>query len=101
MNITDIDDKSIRDSVAAGKNLLEYTQYYTDAFMQDIEKLSILPADTIDPISNLIPEMVRMINTLIRRKHAYISDDGSIYFKVKSFNKYGKLARLDMEGMKE
>ena len=101
MNITDIDDKSIRDSVAAGKSLLEFTQYYTDAFMKDIEKLSIKPADKIDPISNLIPEMVRMINTLIRRKHAYISDDGSVYFKVKSFSKYGKLARLDMEGMKE
>lgn len=101
MNITDIDDKSIRDSVAAWKWLLEFTQYYTDAFMADIEKLSILPADKIDPISNLIPEMVRMINTLLRRKNAYISDDGSIYFKVKSFSKYGKLARLDMEGMKD
>jgi cysteinyl-tRNA synthetase len=101
MNITDIDDKSIRDSVAAGKSLLEFTQYYTDAFMQDIEKLSILPADKIDPISNLVPEMVRMINTLLRRWHAYISDDGSVYFKVKSFKKYGELAHLDMDGMKE
>ena len=101
MNITDIDDKSIRDSVAAEKSLLEFTKYYTEAFMQDIEKLSILPADKIDPISNLIPEMVRMINTLLRRWHAYISDDGSVYFKVKSFKKYGKLAHLDMEWMQD
>jgi cysteinyl-tRNA synthetase len=67
MNITDIDDKSIRNSVAAGKSLLEFTQYYTEAFMKDIEKLQILKADKIDPISNLVPEMVRLINTLLRR----------------------------------
>lgn len=101
MNITDIDDKSIRDSVAIGKSLLEFTQYYTDAFMQDIEKLNVLKADKIDPISNLIPEMIRMINTLLRRGNAYISEDGSVYFKVKSFKKYGQLAHLNMEGMQE
>ena len=69
--------------------------------MEDIEKLFVLKADKIDPISNLVPDMVRMINTLLRRKHAYISDDGSVYFKVKSFNKYGKLAHLDMSTLKD
>lgn len=101
MNITDIDDKTIRDSVAAGKTLLEHTQFYSKAFLEDIEKLKIIKADDITPISELIPEMVRMINTLLRRKNAYISEDNSIYFNIKTFSKYWKLANLNMEGMKE
>ena len=69
--------------------------------MLDIAKLNIVPADTISPISEIIPEMVRMINTLLRRGFAYVADDGSIYYNIKKFGKYGKLANLNMEGMKQ
>ncbi len=61
MNVTDIDDKTIRDSQKAGIPLLEYTKKYTEAFLEDLTKLHIHPADTIAPISTLIPEMVVMI----------------------------------------
>jgi len=74
MNITDIDDKTIRDSQAAGESLLDFTKKYSDIFMQDIEKLSIVPADIVSPISEIIPEMVRMINTLANLNMEWMQD---------------------------
>ena len=99
MNITDIDDKTIRDSQKSGKSLEEFTQFYTEAFLADLEKLSIIPADTIAPISGLIEDMGKMIEWLIKKGYAYLSDDGSIYYRVSKFKKYGKLANLDISGM--
>lgn len=101
MNITDVDDKTIRDSQAAWEKLSDFTEKYTDIFLDDIQKLGIIPADHVVPVTTLIPEMVRMIQTMINRKNAYLADDGSVYFSVKSFPKYGKLANLDMKWMKE
>jgi cysteinyl-tRNA synthetase len=101
MNITDLDDKTIRDSQAAGETLKDFTEKYTQLFLDDLEKLNIEPADNIVPVTTLIPEMVRMIQTMLNRKNAYLAEDGSVYFSVKSFSKYGKLANLDMKGMKE
>lgn len=100
MNITDVDDKTIRDSQAAGEKLWDFTQKYTDIFLDDIEKLGIIPADKVVPVTTLIPEMVRMIQTMLNRKNAYLAEDGSIYFDVKSYKKYGKFAHLDFSGMK-
>lgn len=100
MNITDVDDKTIRDSQAAGEDLLSFTKKYTDIFLEDIKKLWITPADKVVPVTTLIPEMVRMIQTMLNRKNAYLADDGSIYFDVKSYKKYGKFANLDVSGMK-
>lgn len=101
MNITDIDDKTIRESINAWVSLKDYTKKYTDIFIEDIKKLNIKPADVIEPISNVIPEMVEIINDLIKKEFAYLSDDGSIYFKISKFKNYGKFAGLDLEWMKE
>ena len=57
MNLTDIDDKTIRNSQKSGKSLKEFTEFYSEAFLDDCTKLHILPADTIAPISTLIPDM--------------------------------------------
>jgi cysteinyl-tRNA synthetase len=65
MNITDIDDKTIRDSQKSGKSLEEFTKFYTEAFLSDLEKLAIRKADTISPISHLIEDMGTMIQGLI------------------------------------
>ena len=100
MNITDIEDKIIRTAQETWESLKDFTQRYTEAFLDDMKKLNIIPADNIQPISQIIPEMVRMINTMLKRGLAYESE-GSIYFEVKKFKKYGKLAHLDFEGMKE
>ena len=101
MNITDVDDKTIRDSMKAWKKLLDFTQQYTEVFLDDLEKLRIIPADNIKPVTELIPEMVRMIQTLINRWYAYLADDGSIYYSIEKFRRYGKLANLDMSWMQE
>lgn len=101
MNITDIDDKTIRDSQISWENLSDFTEKYSEAFFDDLQKLNIHPADNIEKISNIIPEMVRMINTMLRRWFAYIGEDKSIYFKISKFPKYWKLANIDLKGLKE
>jgi len=101
MNITDIDDKTIRDSVAAWEKLADFTQKYTKVFLEDLEKLWVELPDNITPISEIIPEMVRMIQTMLNRWFAYYADDNSIYFDVTKSKRYGQLANLDMSGMKE
>lgn len=67
MNITDIDDKTIRDSQKSGKSLIEFTEFYTEAFLEDLEYLHIQRADTIEPISRLIPEMGQIIAGLMKK----------------------------------
>lgn len=101
MNITDIDDKTIRDSVAAGEDLVSFTQKYTQVFLEDLEKLRIEKPENIKAISEIIPEMVRMIQTMLNRGYAYLADDGSIYYSIAKYKKYGNLAHLDMKGMKQ
>ena len=65
MNITDIDDKTIRDSQKQGKTLKDLTEYYTKAFLEDCARLHITPADNIKPISELIDDMGLLIDGLI------------------------------------
>jgi cysteinyl-tRNA synthetase len=100
MNITDIDDKTIRDSRKAGEALIPFTQKFTASFSEDLQALGIVPADTIVPISTLIDDMVVMIQGLLDKGFAYLADDGSIYYRISKFKTYGELAHLDMSGMK-
>lgn len=67
MNVTDIDDKTIRDSQIYGVKLLELTQKYTNIFLEDLQKLNVQLADNVVPISTLIDEMVEMVNGLIKK----------------------------------
>src|SRR5574343_592321 len=82
MNITDIDDKTIRDSIAEGKTLKEFTEFYTNEFYQDIDALNIIRADKYTKATDYIDEMVEMIETLIQKGFAYKSEDGSVYFDI-------------------
>jgi cysteinyl-tRNA synthetase len=68
--------------------LKDFTEKYTDTFFSDLEKLQVKKADNVEAVSNIIPEMARMINTMLRRGVAYIAEDKSIYFKIKEFSKY-------------
>ena len=101
MNITDVDDKTIRDSKKAGVPLSEFTKKYSEIFLHDIEKLGIKKADTIIPVTMMIDEMVDMINIMLKKWFAYIADDKSIYFDISKSKKYGALAHLDFSGMKK
>ena len=100
MNLTDIDDKTIRDSQKEHETLKAFTEKYSVLFFEDLKKLNITSFERFKPISELVPEMIAMTQKLIDNKHAYISDDGSVYFDIKSFPHYGNLAHLDTKGMK-
>jgi len=100
-NITDIDDKTIRDSQIAGEKLLDFTKKYTHFFLEDLKKLHVNLADNVVPISTLIPEMIQVIQGIINKWYAYLGDDGSVYYEIKKFKRYGELAHLDFSGMKE
>ncbi len=94
-NITDVDDKTIRDSQKAGKSLTDFTSNWTRTFHVDCEKLGLLPPHIEPGAVEHIPQQIAMIETLIEKGNAYASDDGSVYFKISSFPGYGRLSRLD------
>ncbi len=95
MNITDVDDKTIRDSQKAKKSLKAFTQEYENAFFEDLETLGIQNADVFPRATEHIKEMIDLIQQLLKKGNAYESEDG-IYFKINSFKNYGKLARIKL-----
>ncbi len=99
-NLTDVDDKTIRSSIAEGLPLKEYTKKFIDAFFVDLAKLNIEPAEHYPAATDFIPEMISIIETLFEKGYAYQSEDGSVYYSIDKFAEYGKLARLDREGMR-
>ena len=98
-NLTDVDDKTIRDSQAAGRSLQDFTRHWTARFHEDCAKLNCLQPHVEPTAVGHIPEQIRMAEALIEKGHAYPSDDGSVYFKISSFKDYGKLARLDQQDL--
>ena len=94
-NITDVDDKTIRDSVGVGMKLADFTAQWRERFHADCEALNCLKPHIEPSAVEHIPEQVAMIEELLEKGHAYASDDGSVYFKITSFSEYGKLSRLD------
>ena len=99
MNLTDVDDKTIRGAKAAGIPLKQYTKPYIDAFFEDIKSLGITPAAKYPAATDHIPEMLALIQALFDKGLAYKSDDGSVYFSVAKFPGYGHPAHIDLEGM--
>ncbi len=99
MNITDVEDKIIRSVRETGKSLREVTDFYTQEFFRDLETLNIKRAHIVPRATDTIPDMIKLIETLIAKKHAYVADDRSVYFSIKSFKDYGKLAHLDFDNL--
>jgi cysteinyl-tRNA synthetase len=99
MNLTDVDDKTIRNSIAAGVSLNEYTREFKDMFFADIQALNIEPAEHYPAATDHVPEMIELIQRLIDRGLAYRSEDGCVYFSIEKFPGYGRLARIDLSGM--
>ncbi len=94
-NITDLDDKTIRDSQVAGKSLAEFTSFWKERFHADCRALNLLEPHIEPSAVEHIPHQIRMIAVLIDRGNAYQGEDGSVYFKVDSFPEYGRLSQLD------
>lgn len=103
MNLTDVDDKTIRGAHASGTALADYTRPFKEAFFQDAKTLRLLPAESYPEATDAaqIVRMIAMIATLMERGHAYRAEDGSVYFRISSFPGYGKLAHVDLEGQRQ
>jgi cysteinyl-tRNA synthetase len=101
MNITDIDDKTIRDSIKEGKTLKEFTEFYTTEFLKDIDALNIIPPTKFTKATEYINEMVAIVKKLLDKGIAYKSEDGSIYFDIRKFSEYGKLSGTVIDEQKE
>jgi cysteinyl-tRNA synthetase len=99
MNLTDVDDKTIRDSRKKGISLTEHTKPFIESFFRDIDTLRIERAEYYPAATEHIPEMVAMIKKLIDKGLAYQAD-GDWYFKISAFPDYGKLANIDKSGLK-
>ncbi|MBM3294623.1 MAG: cysteine--tRNA ligase [Candidatus Aminicenantes bacterium] len=98
MNITDVDDKTIRGAEAKGVPLDEYTAPYIEAFFEGIRALRIVPADHYPRATRFIPEMVEIIQGLLEKGYAY-GKDGSVYFRIARFPEYGKLSKIRPEDL--
>ena len=100
MNLTDVDDKTIKGANAAGVKLTDYTKTYKDAFFADLKKLNIQPAEVYPAATDHIPEMIALVQKLMEKGVAYQSEDKSVYFKVREFPGYGKLAHIDFDNQR-
>ena len=95
MNITDVEDKIIRNANAAGLDIDTYTKPYIESFLAGLAELRVKPANAYPRATEYIPQMVALVERLTERGHTYVAD-GSTYFRVGSLPGYGRLARVEI-----
>ncbi|MGO8787761.1 MAG: cysteine--tRNA ligase [Terriglobia bacterium] len=100
VNLTDVDDNTIRKSQEAGVPLREYTDKYIAAFLVDRQLLNMEDPEFLVRATDCIPEMVKLVQTLVDKGFAYASE-GSVYFKVAAFPPYGQLTHVDFSGVRD
>lgn len=100
MNITDVDDKIIRNSARDGVTVQQYTAKYEKAFLEDAAMIGIEEPILVRATEH-IPEMADFVARLVERDFAYHTDDGSYYFRIAKFPQYGKLSKRDFSGMQD
>src|SRR5713101_3871710 len=98
MNITDVDDKIIRNAAQARVSVQQYTAKYQKAFLEDAATLHIEEPQIVRATEN-IPQMAEFIAKLAEKGFAYKTDDGSYYFRIAKFPRYGKLSKKDFSGL--
>lgn len=96
MNLTDIDDKTIKGALQQGITLSEYTTPYINAFFEDLGSLGIQKAEEYPAATDYIEDMITIIQRLMDKGVAYAGSDGSIYFRIESFPSYGRLSHLPL-----
>jgi cysteinyl-tRNA synthetase len=99
-NLTDVDDKTIRRAREEGRPLRDVTREWTGKFHADCAALNCLPPHVEPAATDHIPEQVNMIQVLMDKGNAYRAADGSVYFKVSSFDQYGRLSRVKERELK-
>ncbi len=100
MNLTDVDDRTIKAARAAGKKLTEHTAPFTQAFFEDRDYLRIKPAHVYPEATQYMPQMIALVSRLLERGVAYKGEDGSVYFAIQKFPTYGRLSQLDKREIK-
>jgi cysteinyl-tRNA synthetase len=101
MNITDVDDKIIRNAARDKKTVQEYTRKYEEAFLEDMDSLNLERPERLVRATEHIQEMAEFIAALERKGIAYRTEDGSYYFRIAKFPAYGKLSKKDFAGMED
>jgi len=101
MNITDVDDKIIRNATAAGMPIGKYTARYEEAFFEDLEALRVERPEQIARATEHIDRMVELVERLEKKGAAYQTEDGSWYFRLSAFPAYGKLSKKDLTGIED
>jgi cysteinyl-tRNA synthetase len=100
MNITDVDDKIIRNAARDGVSVQQYTAKYEKAFLEDAAMIGI-EEPTLVRATEHIPAMAAFVAKLVERDIAYRADDGSYYFRIAKFPQYGKLSHKDFSNMRD
>ncbi len=97
LNITDVHDDMIKEAARRGISIFELADEYIPQFHQELKELNVEPADFYPRVTEVIPEIIEMVKTLVDKGYAYVADDGSVYYQVSKFKDYGKLSgvRLD------
>jgi cysteinyl-tRNA synthetase len=98
MNLTDVDDRIIQKSAAAGLSIREYTDKYIQAYLDDRRALNLEPPEYVARATEHIDDMVELIERLTKKGFTYVSE-GSTYFRIAKFPSYGKLSKIDVAGM--
>jgi cysteinyl-tRNA synthetase len=99
MNITDVDDKIIRNAARDHLSVQDYTRQYEQAFFEDMETLGLQQPERVVRATEHVQEMAEYIQKLEQKGFAYRAEDGSYYFRIASFPEYGKLSKKDFGGM--
>ncbi len=100
-NITDVDDKTIRNAIEANESLSAFTEKWTVQFQEDCETLNMLVPDVEPRATGHIKEQIEMVQALVDKGHAYVGGDGSVYYRVRSFSDYGKLSHFDPDALQQ
>jgi cysteinyl-tRNA synthetase len=101
MNITDVDDKIIRNAALLNLDIRTYSEKYEQAFFEDMNWLNVERPEVVPHATDNIPEMVALIENLRGQDIAYQAEDGSWYFRLKRFPEYGKLSKKDLDGIED
>ena len=98
-NFTDVDDKIIKAANAEGVDSTVISERYIEECKKDMKALNVMPATTHPKATEEIDGMLEMIGTLIKKNHAYVGGDGTVYFKTRSFKEYGKLSHKNLDDL--
>lgn len=101
MNLTDVDDKTIRGARERGVELDEYTAEYIASFFEDLDTLRVQRAEAYPRATEHVAEMIAMIEKLLENGHAYVNDEGSVFFRIASDEDYGRLSGIDLSNVRQ